>query len=299
MESANVLMTGSSSGFGLLTTKTLCDRGHTVFATMRDPDGRNAAVARELRAHGGESEGAVHVLDLDVTDDASVDRAVGRAVEIGGTLDAAVNNAGIGVGGLAEAFTTEQYAQIFDINVLGVQRVNRAVLPPMRKRGSGLLVHVSSIMGRVIIPFAAPYTVSKFALEALAESYRYELARTGVDVAIVEPGGFLTGFGERMLAPADGAVVENYGDIAKIPRKMWSGPMERVQSEEGPSPQLVADAIADLIEMPAGGRPLRTVVDPVMEGAGSILLNGATRETQEALLGSLGVSDLLQTGRRA
>ncbi len=293
----NVLMTGSSSGFGFLATEVLCERGHTVFATMREPAGRNAGAADELRARAGEADGDVHVLELDVTDEASVNRAVGRALETAGVLDAAVNNAGIGVGGVAEAFTAEQYAQIFDINVLGVQRVNRAVLPSMRERGAGLLVHVSSIMGRVAIPFAAPYTASKYALEGLAESYRYELKKTGIDVAVIEPGGFQTGFTERLMFPDDGARAESYGEIAEIPNKMWADVRERVRSESAPSATLVADAIADLVEMPAGGRPFRTVVDPIMEGGGSARINATTEETQRELLAGLGIEDLFKSGR--
>ena len=123
------------------------------------------------------------VLELDVTSDDSVKIAVAKAIELGGPLDVVVNNAGIGCGGLAEAFTAEQWQQVFDINVFGVQRVSRAVLPSMRERGTGLLINVSSIMGRVVLPFAAPYTATKFALEGMTEAYRYELSGTGVDVS--------------------------------------------------------------------------------------------------------------------
>ncbi len=287
--SKNVLITGSSSGFGLLTAKTLADRGYTVFATMRDPAGRNQPVANELSSYGDASSGEIHVLDLDVTSQDSVDRAVRTILDQAGKLDVVVNNAGIGVGGLAEAFTVEEYQQIFDINVFGVQRISRAVLPSMREAGEGLVINVSSMMGRLVIPFAAPYTATKYALEGLTESYRYELAGTGVDVAIVEPGGFKTGFMGRMLYPADEACTASYGAVSEMGQKMWSGFAEAMHSDDGPNPQELADAILRVIETPAGERPLRTVVDPFMGGEGATAINKLTDQVQEEFLKNVGV----------
>jgi NAD(P)-dependent dehydrogenase (short-subunit alcohol dehydrogenase family) len=294
--SQTVLVTGCSSGFGKLITKTLLSRGHTVAATMRDPEGRNAAHAAELRDFAATTSGKLHVLELDVTDDASVTAAVDAVLEAEGEIDAVVNNAGYGAGGFAEGFTVKQWSDMFEVNVFGVQRVNRAVLPAMRRRGEGLLVNVSSMMGRIVLPFSAPYTASKYALEAMAETYRYELAATGVDVVVVEPGGFGTGFGERMAQPADGSRVESYGDMAGAADEFWGGIMEQLEGGEAPDPQLVADAVAELLATPAGERPFRTVVDPMMGGEPARVVNGTVEQVQRQLFEGFGMGAMLGVG---
>ncbi len=280
--SQTILVTGTSSGFGKLITRTLAGRGHTVVATMRDPEGRNAATAAELNNLGEN----VHILELDVTSDDSVTNAVNAAETITGGIDGIVNNAGIGAGGHAEAFTAEQLTAILDINVVGVQRVTRAALPAMRSRGRGIVVTISSIMGRIVIPWSAPYTATKWAVEGLMESYRHELTGTGVDVVVIEPGGFDTGIGTRMLAPADTDRAATYGDLADAPTQLWSGFMEAL-SAGGPDPQIVADAVADAVDAPAGGRPFRTVVDPFMGGGGATTVNQTSDAVQTALMKSL------------
>jgi NAD(P)-dependent dehydrogenase (short-subunit alcohol dehydrogenase family) len=290
-DARNVLITGASSGFGSLTARTLLERGHTVFATMRGVEGKNADAARELAEFADDKPGTLHTLELDVTSEESVDRCIKQALELGQRIDVVVNNAGVAVGGYAEAFSVEQYQQLFDVNLFGVQRVNRAVLPSMREAGSGLLLHVSSVMGRVVIPFAAPYTATKYALEGYAESCRYELARTGVDVAIVEPGGFRTGIDERMMGPADVARSDSYGDLADAPKKMWAGFMELLHSDQSPDPQLVADTIVELIEMSAGERPLRTVVDPLLGGEVPATVNKLSDQMARQLLEGFGMGD--------
>lgn len=286
---ATVLVTGSSSGFGRLTALTLAEKGHTVFATMRNPDAQNADRAAALRE--AKVKGALTVLSLDVTDEASVEAAVARASEAG-PLDAVVNNAGIGVGGYAEGFTVEQLQAVFDVNLFGVHRVNRAVLPAMRRRGQGLVINVSSGIGRLVLPFCAPYIASKFALEGYAESLRYELAPTGVEVVIVEPGAYGTGFGAGMLAPRDEARVETYGSLADAPKAMWSGLLEMLDSPAAPDPQDVADAITALVEMPRGTRPLRTVVDS-LSGDGPRAINALCSEVQTATLEAMGMKHML------
>ena len=281
--SQTILVTGSSSGFGRLIVRSLAGRGHTVVATMRDPEGRNQAVAAELNKLGEN----VSILELDVTSDASVTNAIAAAETITGGIDVLVNNAGVGAGGHAEAFTAEQLATILDINVVGVQRVTRAALPAMRRRARGLLVNISSVMGRLVIPWSGPYTATKWALEGLMESYRYELKGTGVDVVVIEPGGFGTDFRSRMLEPADPDCTASYGELADAPAKLWSGFMEALSSG-GPDPQLVADAAVEAIEAPAGGRPFRIVVDPMMGGEGATMVNSTSEAVQTALMASLG-----------
>ena len=248
----HVLVTGTSSGFGTLIAQSLLRDGHTVYATMREPDGRNAEAARGLQAFAEETDGRVHVLELDVTSDASVNEAVAQALAVDGRIDVVVNNAGVGAGGYAETFTADQFRQLFEINVAGVQRVHRAVLPSMRAAGRGLLIAVSSTMGRIVIPYSAPYTASKWALEGMMESYRYELAPAGIDVAIVEPGGFPTGIAGRLMTPGDPERLESYGNLKDMPDKMWGGFMEMLEGEGAPDSQLVADAVRNLVAV----RPL-------------------------------------------
>ena len=191
---ATVLITGCSSGIGWAAATALLERGHTVIATMRDVGGKNAGAAAELQAAAESAPGRGHVLELDVTQDDSVEAGVEAALGAERSIDVLVNNAGYGGWGLLEGFTSEQLSLVFETNVIGTHRLNRAVLPGMRERGSGLLIHLSSAMGRIVIPYAAPYTSTKFAIEALAESLHYELAGTGVDVSILQPGAINTDF---------------------------------------------------------------------------------------------------------
>ena len=196
---AAVLLTGAGGGFGKLTALALRAKGHKVVGTLRDVTGRNASVAAELRAEG------VDVLEMDVTDDASVAGGVAEAVRLAGKLDVVVNNAGVGVIGVQEAFTASDLQRLFDINVFGAHRVTRAAAPHLRANGRGLVVFISSLLGRIAVPFYGPYNASKWALEALAENYSLELSGFGIDVSIVEPGGFPTTFIPNLMKPSDEA----------------------------------------------------------------------------------------------
>ena len=206
-----VLITGTSTGFGRDTAERLARRGDHVFATMRDLEGRNAEHREALEELAAREGLRLRVLALDVTDQASVDSAVAEALAGAGGLDVVINNAGIAALGVTEAFTPEQFEQIFAVNVDGVVRVNRAVLPSMRRQRSGLLVHVSSAAGRVTVPALAAYCASKYALEAIADAYRYELLPFGVDSILVEPGVYRTGIHDRLMPPADAARLADYG----------------------------------------------------------------------------------------
>src|SRR5712692_1282889 len=199
-----ILVTGSTSGFGRLTVETLARQGYRVFAGMRAAAGKNAPAAEELRALAQRERLALHIIEIDVTDDASVERAIAVIIETTGRLDVVVNNAGVSYSGPLEAFTLEQVRQQFEINVFSVLRVNRAVLPQMREQGSGLLLQIGSIAGRLGMPFLGLYGATKFALEGLTESYRYELAPFGIDAAIIEPGTYpTTSIGANRRTPAD------------------------------------------------------------------------------------------------
>jgi NAD(P)-dependent dehydrogenase (short-subunit alcohol dehydrogenase family) len=278
-----VLITGSSTGFGRLFTETLARKGHTVFATMRDPGGRNVKNAAEIRALAQKESLPIHVLELDVTDDASVGRAVDAAVAKAERIDVAINNAGYVLSGLAEAVTTEQAQRLMDTNFLGPVRVNRAVLPHMRRQRSGLLMHLSSAAGRVVLPSAGFYCASKFALEALAEAYSYELAAQGIESVIVEPGAYETPvFGNTVIA-ADEARTDTYGAVKQFPTKVPAALASRAGNA-----QEVADAVLRIIETPAGERQLRYFVSSQNYGVDEI--NALSKRVQTGVLEALGLT---------
>ena len=298
-KSKTVLITGSSSGLGFALTQALIDRGYTVFGTMRSMNSKNLEQANALQTLAKGKAGTLHLLELDVTSDTSVEAAVQKALELEGRIDVVINSAGIGhgygAGAYAETVSMEQFQRIFDINVSGFQRVARAVLPSMRQQASGLLITVSSTMGRIVLPFAALYTATKFAIEGLAESYRYELSSAGIDVVIVEPGGFRTNFWLNSESPADAARVQSYGSLNELPQKMWEGITTAMRAESAPDPKIVADAVSQIIETPAGKRSLRLVIDPMMGGEAPKAINQMTDQIQTQLLGSLGIENLLMT----
>lgn len=288
-----ILVTGSSSGFGRLTAETLARKGDTVFASMRDVAGRNAPASVELRALA-EGEGlALQVVELDVTDDASVERAVAEVIDKAGRIDVVVNNAGLFYVGVTEAFSLEQAQRVFDTNVLGVMRVNRAVLPHMRRQRSGLLVHISAaVVGRLVLPFAGISNAGKFALEALAESYRYELSALGIDSVLVEPGLYPTDLLGKIPGPADEARAQEYGPTAEIPANMLSGFADFLSGPDAPDVQEVADAVATLIATPAGQRPLRTVIAGE-EGQNVLRLNEVAEQEQRGVMELFGLDHLM------
>lgn len=288
--SKNVMITGSNSGFGRLTTDLLLEKGYTVFGTMRGVTGKNAEAAKEMTEAAANKTGTLHIVELDVTDDASVEAAVKSVIDTAGQLDVVINNAGIGTFGVNEAFTIEQAEKVYDVNVFGVMRVNRAVLPHMREQKSGLLIHVSSGLGRFIFPFLGVYSSSKWALEGLVETYRYELAPLGVDALLVEPGAYGTSFAANILQGADQERFAAYGQVAQMAQQMVQGMEERSQSGEMGDPQEVAEAIVGLIETPAGQRPLRTLVGSDI----TILeqLNEYSTQMQAQLLEYMGMKEL-------
>lgn len=271
MTKQTIFISGASSGFGFLTAKVLTRKGHTVFATMRATNDKNAEAASELIHYAENTPGKMHVLEMDVTNEYSVQTAVDKAISLEENIDVVVNNAGIGAIGLTECFTADQFCQIFNVNLFGVQRVNRAVLPAMHKRGSGLLIHISSIVGRLVSPFNCPYASSKFALEALAESYHYELAPLGIESIIVEPGSYSTNFESNKQIPSDIERMREYGPMVDMPKKVFA-PIREALGSDAVDPMDVAVSVMKLIEMPAGKRPLRTVIGAGMfdQSVGSI-----------------------------
>ena len=285
---ANVLITGTSSGFGKLTVMSLLQKGHVVVATVRDIQGRNRAPGEELAGLGAQ------VVEMDVTDDSSVEAAVAQALESVGGLDVVVNNAGLGVLGVQESFTPDDWRRVFDVNVIGVQRVNRAVLPHMRERGSGLLVHISSLLGRMTLPFYGPYNASKWALEAMSENYRVELSSFGIDVAIVEPGGFATPFAESLMRPSGQSDDVSLVEMQKQAEGLLHGFGEALAANPAQDPQNVADAVVKVIETPAGQRPFRTTVDKMGMGDAIQPYNEQLETITSSIYSAFGMGHMLE-----
>lgn len=259
---STVLITGASTGFGRDASERLARRGHRVFATMRDVVGRNATHRSALEELAAREKLWLRVIELDVTSDESVERAVDTALHEAGHLDAVINNAGALAIGVTEAYTPEQFQKLFDVNVFGVVRVNRAVLPSMRARQSGLIVHVSSGAGRAVVPAAAAYCASKFAVEAIADAMRFELLPFGVDSVLVEPGIYRTPIFDRIAPPADEARVASYGPASEFAERVRGTFLGAINAPGAPGSEEVAEALVRLVEMDAADRPFRTVVSP-------------------------------------
>jgi len=281
--SKTVLITGTSTGFGRDTAETLARAGHDVFASMRDPNVKNRAHADALRAKG------IEVVELDVTDTHSVDQAVAAVVAKAGRIDVLINNAGVASAGVSEAFTDEQATALFDVNVIGLHRVTRAVLPTLRRQKEGLIVNVGSILGRVTFPFFGIYGASKFAVEALTDSYRFEVAPFGVEVTLVQPSAYPTELFDSALRPADASRVTDYGEVGEIPAAMFQRFRTLFQSADAPNPHDIAEAILGLIQAPTGTRPTRTVVGTSF---GADTLNDATEPVQAGVIEDLGLDRL-------
>ena len=275
------LVTGASSGFGRLTAEAFAARGWTAYAAIRDVDSRNTDAATSLRGSG------VRVVELDVTDDASVERAAKVVLNEVGRVDVLVNNAGIGSFGIQEAFSPAAVERLFAVNVVGTLRVNRAFLPSMRARRSGLVVYMSSRLGRYVVPFMGVYSSSKWALEALAEASSYELAPFRVGVAIVEPAVYPTGLLAQDAGADDPDRVASYGEVAR-----YTGALNQALdgASQGRDPGDVAREIVRLAELPASERPLRTAMPAT---AAMDENNAALASYQRQLLHSYGMQDLL------
>ena len=286
-----VLVTGASTGFGRLTSVTLARRGYAVFASMRDVAGRNRTHSAALEELGRKENLRLRIVELDVTSDSSVEHAMERVVREAGQIDTVVNNAGVFYAGLLESFTIDQAKQIFETNFFGPLRVNRAVLPYMRQRRSGLLIHVSSIAGRLVVPSMSVYCATKFALEAMAETLRYELSQLGIDSLVVEPGEYPTAIFANAAEGMDQSRAADYGAVAEVPRKLF----DFLASNKN-DVQEVADRIVELIEMPAGSRPVRSLVGPFAQQCQP--LNDVALQFQTGAMQAFGLSDLM-TLRRA
>ncbi|MEU5272583.1 SDR family NAD(P)-dependent oxidoreductase [Streptomyces hygroscopicus] len=291
-----VLLTGASSGFGALTVRALARAGHTVYAGIRQTATRNAPAVAALRRYAAEHDIDLHGVELDVTSQESADAAVARVLADHGRLDVVVHNAGHMATGPAEAFTPDQLARLYDINVLGAQRVNRAALPHLRDRGQGLLVWIGSSSTRGgCPPFVGPYFAAKAAMDALAVAYAAEVQRFGIDTAIVVPGAFTSGTNHfsNAGAPADteraAAYDERYGALlADLDNRLAA-----LVPPDADAAQ-VADAVVRLVAAPAGTRPLRTHIDPSRDG--SEVVSVVADRIRAEFFRRIGLEELLTTG---
>jgi NAD(P)-dependent dehydrogenase (short-subunit alcohol dehydrogenase family) len=294
MEKKVILVTGASSGFGALAARALSHAGHTVFASMRATTGRNASQVADVARYGAEHGVDLRTVELDVASTDSVNAGVAHVLTDAGRLDVVVHNAGHMSFGPAEAFTPEQFAELYDINVLGTQRVNRAALPLMRKQARGLLVWVSSSSARGgTPPYLSPYFAAKAAMDSLAVSYASELARWGIETSIVVPGAFTKGTNHftRAGTPADAARAAEYneGPYAGVPEQALKGLSSLEPADADVA--AVADAIVRMVDMPFGKRPFRVHVDPSQDGAE--IVNGVADRVRAEMFRRIGLEDLL------
>ncbi|MFI9825105.1 SDR family NAD(P)-dependent oxidoreductase [Streptomyces sp. NPDC052013] len=291
--SSVVLITGAATGIGNLTARALAAAGHTVYASMRDVRGRNADRAEELLDLGRREGQDLRVVELDVQSEASAEAAVATVLDEAGRLDTVVHNAGHLYVGYVEAFTPEDIQRLFDINALGIQRVNRAALPHMRERRSGTLVHVGSTTSVVVPPFLGPYVASKSAADALAQVTAYEVGQLGIETTIVMPGPFTQG--TEHFPNADRAGDEERTRAYGVLDSMVARNEEATEALFPPGvyahPRAVAEEITRVLALPAGTRPFRTVVD--FSQAGVEEVNEVLRRAQEDFLTRLGFGELL------
>ena len=289
-----IVVTGASSGFGALAARELAKAGHTVYASMRETQGRNAPQVVEVQKFARDNSVDLRTVELDVASDASVEAGIETVLSEHNRLDVVVHNAGHMVFGPAEAFTPEQFANLYDINVLSTQRVNRAALPYMREQGTGLLVWVSSTSTRGgTPPFLAPYFAAKAAMDSLAVSYASELARWGIETSIIVPGAFTKGTNHFLHAGAPHdkerqAEYDNgpYAGVAEQALKELAG-LEPPDADVGQ----VASAIVRVVDTPFGKRPFRVHIDPSQDGA-EVVAAVADRVRRE-MFRTIGLADLL------
>jgi len=259
----NILVTGTSSGFGKLTAITLANAGHQVIATMRNTTAKNKTVAEELAAHAD-----IEVVDMDLESDASVKETFTAVLEKYGHIDVLVNNAGLSIGGFFEAHSMDQVKMLFETNVYGVFRTYKAVLPEMRARKAGLIINISSGLGLFSLPGITPYAATKFAVEALTEGIREEVRPFGIENVSIQCGAYPTGIMTK------GAVQQMDEEITAIYREVFpSDSAEKmklllsIMEEFKMDPQNIADAVLALVDMEVGSRPEQFPLDAVAQGA--------------------------------
>ncbi|GCE07840.1 SDR family oxidoreductase [Dictyobacter aurantiacus] len=258
-----ILVTGAATGIGQLTAHSLARAGHTVYASMRNITTRNATRAQAERDYAQSHRVDLHVVELDVTSQESANQAVQTVLEEQGHIDAVLHNAGHLMVGYVEAFTAEEITHLFDTNALGVVRVNRAVLPHLRERGTGLLLYTGSTTSVVVPPFLGPYVASKMAMDGLAQTTAYEVSQFGIETCIVMPGPFTQGTEHFPDAtrPADTATMGAYARLDGMVARNEEATSNLFTPGVDANPQAVADEIVRIVGLPTGSRPFRSVVD--------------------------------------
>lgn len=234
---AVVVITGCSSGFGMLAALEFARRGDTVYATMR-----NTSKSDRLLTGADAAGVSVEVLQLDVNDSSSVDAAIEEVIRREGRIDILVNNAGISKQGPVEEFDDDEVLAVFETNVFGVIRVARAVLPHMRSQGSGTIINVGSTNGRVAAPFFGIYSATKHALEGLTDALYYELHPFGIRVVMIEPGGFETEILNNLRPARRYTEKSVYFDFD---RRFTEAREKLPGGRQGGDAQIVAEAIAE------------------------------------------------------
>jgi NAD(P)-dependent dehydrogenase (short-subunit alcohol dehydrogenase family) len=290
-----IVITGASSGFGALAARALAHAGHTVYASMRETTGRNAPQVAEAARYAKEHKVDLRTVELDVASNASAKAGIDTVIADNGRLDVLIHNAGHMSFGPAEAFTPEQFAELYDINVLSTQRVNRAALPHLRRQGQGLVVWVSSSSARGgTPPYLSPYFAAKAAMDSLAVSYASELTRWGIETSIIVPGAFTKGTNHFVHSgkPADTARAAEYdnGPYAGLPDLALKG-LASLEPADADAAS-VADAIVKVVDMPFGKRPFRIHIDPSEDGAE--IVNGVADRVRAELFRRIGIEDLLK-----
>jgi NAD(P)-dependent dehydrogenase (short-subunit alcohol dehydrogenase family) len=292
-----ILITGASTGIGNLTAKALASAGHTVYASMRDVDGRNQARAGELLDLAGSDHVDLRVVELDVRSQESADRAARTVVDEAGRIDVVVHNAGHLSLGYTEAFTAEEVADLFEVNTFSVQRVNRAVLPHLRARRSGTLLYVGSTTTVSVPPFLGPYVASKFAFDALAQVTSYEVAQFGIETVIVMPGAFTRGTDHFRNAsrPDDQAISADYAELDPLIDGYGQATEGLFGPGVDPDPASVADEITRILALPVGAKPFRSVVDFTRSNVEEV--NAVNRASATDFLTRMGMGQLLLVKR--
>lgn len=289
-----ILVTGASRGLGRLAANALAHSGHTVYAIMREVAGRNARRARDARVYAKREGVDLRVIELDVRDQGSVEAAVRSIVAEQGRIDVVVHNASQAAFGPAEAFTPEQFADLYDANVVSTQRVNRAVLPHMRGRGQGLLVWVScSCAGGGVPPYCSPYVAAKAGMDLLAVQSARELTRWGIETSIIVPGLFTHGGCPffHVDKPADDVRAAEYdaGPSAGLGQQIRDaiGRILRVDADPG----TIAGAITRVVET-----PFRVHIDYAESGASVAF--PVVDLVRNQMLTRMGFADLLVAASR-
>ena len=284
---AKIFITGIAGGFGVPTAKALMAQGHQVAGSVRSRMGRNADTVAALETLG------TRIVEMDVTDTASTDAGVAAAITALDGLDVLFNNAGIGSYGIQELMSPEDMTRVFDVNVTGVQRVMRAVLPHLRAQGRGTVFYTSSLIGRIATPFYGTYCASKWALEAMVECYRTELSVFGIESCIIEPGAMPTAFFDGMVRPDDPTREAQYGDFAAVPARSAQGLAQMLEATPDQRPERIAEAVISLLDMPFGQKPFRTVVDHTGVGLEIERYNTVLHDVTRTVLTNFGIQEML------